>query len=244
MERTRHRASKSRAVVLLLALLATDGVLAVAAEARFEAAADIRAAAEAAARNRLADVPGQVTAQAEELDPRLQMPACEVPLAATVPPRSQLSSRLTAEVRCSGVRPWRLYVPVRVSVRQAVVVTAMPLERGKILAPGDVILADRELGLISGGYLTSVEAVNGQVLRRAVPAGAALSPSLLEAPVLIRRGQAVTLQARAGALTVQAPAVARGDGALGQLIEVQNLSSKKLVQAIVQSEKIVEIQLP
>lgn len=240
----RHETGKSRAAVLLLALLPLGGTPRAADMARFQAAADIRAAAEAVVRERLADVPGQVTAQAEELDPRLQMPACDAPLVASLPARTQLSSRLTAEVRCSGVRQWRLFVPVKVTLRQSVVVAALPLERGKVLAPGDVLLAERELGAINGGYLTSTEAVAGQVLRRAVPAGAALAPALLEAPVLVRRGQAVTVQAKSGALTVQAPAVARGDGALGQVIEVQNVSSKKILQAIVKNEKTVEIYLP
>jgi flagella basal body P-ring formation protein FlgA len=38
--------------------------------------------------------------------------------------------------------------------------------------------------------------------------------------------------------------VARGDGALGELIDVQNVSSKKILQAIVINEKTVEIHLP
>ncbi len=211
---------------------------------RFEAATRIRAAAEEAVRTRLADTPGQVRAEAEALDSRLLLPACDVPLAATVPARSQDSARLTAEVSCTGMRPWRLFVPVRVSVRRVVVVTALPLERGKTLTPDDVILAERDLAAVAGGYLTRIEAASGQVLRRAVPAGAALSPALLEAPLLIRRGQPVTLQARTGALMVQAPGLARGDGALGQVIEVQNASSKKIIQAVVLNEKTVEIRVP
>jgi hypothetical protein len=98
MTGTRHGTSKSRAAALLLALLPAAGSLPAADMARFQAAADIRAAAEAVVRERLADAPGQVTAQAEELDPRLQMPACDAPLVAALPARTQLSSRLTAEV--------------------------------------------------------------------------------------------------------------------------------------------------
>lgn len=225
---------------------ALAGATALAAgQARFEPAASIRAAAEAAVQARLADVQGQVTATAEAVDPRLLVPACDLPLAGSVPAaRTQDSARVTAEVRCDGSRTWRLFVPVNVTVRRAVVITAQPLERGKVLAPGDVILADREVGAIAGGYLTSVDAAVGRVLRRAVPAGAPLAPALLESPVLIRRGQAVTLEARTGALLVQAPGVARADGALGERIEVQNLSSKKVLQAVVKNEKYVEIRVP
>lgn len=214
------------------------------AAASFEDQARIRGAAEQAVRTQLAGTPGQLVVEAQALDPRLLMPACELPLQASAPRGMQGRARVTAEVSCKGQRAWRLYVPVNIKLRRAVVVTVQPLERGKALAPGDVILAERELAELSGGYLTSLDAVNGQVLRRAVPAGTPLSAALLEAPVLVRRGQPVTLQARSGGLSVQAPGVARGDGALGELIDVQNISSKKILQAIVINEKTVEIHLP
>lgn len=235
---------KAGAAGALLALLGAADPLPPAMAAQFEAPGSIRAAAEQAVLEQFAATAGQVSVEAQEPDPRLLLPACDVPLAATAPARSQDSARVTAEVRCAGSRAWRLHVPVNVTVRRAVVVTAQPLERGKVLAPDDVILAERELTGMTGGYLTRIEAATGQVLRRAVPAGAALTPGLLESPVLIRRGQPVTVQARSGSLTVQAPGVARGDGALGQVIEVQNSSSKKIVQAVVLNERSVEIRLP
>jgi len=238
-------ACESRVACLLLVswlLLALAGNPAGAAS--FEDHARIRDAAERAVRAQLADEPGQLVVEAQALDPRLLMPACEQPLQASAPRGMQGRARVTVEVSCMGQRAWRVYVPVGIRLRRMVVVTAQPLERGKVLAPGDVILAERELAELGSGYLTSLDAANGQVLRRAVPAGAPLSAGLLEAPILVRRGQPVTLQARSGALSVQAPAVARGDGVLGALIEVQNVSSKKIVQAVVINEQTVEIRLP
>ena len=149
-------------------------------------------------------------------------------------PRKQ-TSRVSAEVRCDGARSWRLNVPVNVTIRRELVVTAVPLERGKILTAGDVILAEREVGASPGGYLTTVDAAVGQVVRRATPAGVALSPAQLESPLLVRRGQPVTLEARSGAIVVQMAGVARGDGALGETVAVANLSSRKVMQGIVRS---------
>ena len=203
----------------------------------------IRSAAEQAALAPFANGPARVIAAAAPLDPRLRVHGCEQALTSTLPTPSQESGRVTAEVRCDGARPWRLFVPVRVSVYRTLAVAAVPLERGKVLAAGDVILAEREVGATPGGYLTTVDAALGRALRRNVAAGAMLAPTLLESPLMVRRGQSVTLEARAGAITVQMAGVARSDGALGQTIPVANTSSRKIMQGIVRSEKIVEIRL-
>lgn len=216
----------------------------VAAGVQWQDAASIRAAAEAAVSARLADSAGRVAVAAEPLDPRLRMPACDAALAADLPPVTRESSRVTAEVRCPGARTWRLFVPVRVAVTKTLVVAAVPLERGKVLADGDVILAAREVGALPGGYLTAPEAAVGRVVRRAIPAGAAVAPAALEMPVLVKRGQPVTIEARSGAIVVQMAGVARADGALGEMIAVQNLNSKKVLQGIVKNEKSVEIRVP
>jgi flagella basal body P-ring formation protein FlgA len=224
------------------ALLVLAPMLASAGE--WQGADTIQAAAVEAATSALGDAPGSVTAAAEPLDPRLRMAECDQPISASVASPSQDTSRVTAEVRCDGSRPWRLFVPVRVTVRRGLVVAAVPLARGKVLAAGDVILAERDAGALPGGYLTTTDAAVGRVLRRNLPAGAVLSPALLESPVLVKRGQPVTLEAKAGAITVQMTGVAQADGALGQTIPVRNDSSRKVLQAVVRNEKSVQIILP
>lgn len=207
-------------------------------------AALVGAAAEKAVRAHLASVDGDVSVAAEPLDPHLRLSACNQPLVADLPASARPSARLTVAVRCTGSAPWRVYVPVRVAVTRMLVVTATPLPRGKVLAPDDVILAEREISAAPGGYLTTVGAVTGRVLRRPVAAGVVLAPGLLDAPLLVRRGQAVTLEARSGGIAVQMAGIARGDGSQGERIEVENVSSGKVIQGIVKNEKTIEILLP
>ncbi len=204
----------------------------------------ILAAAERVALERFSDTDGQVSVRADALDPRLRLPACETALTGELPEATREAGRVTAEVSCPGVRPWRLFVPVRVSVQKPVVVATVPVERGKVLAAGDVILAQRAVSSAPAGYLGSVEAAVGQVLRRNVPAGAVLSPGLLNAPVLIERGRHVTLEARSGGIVVQMAGIAKADGALGETIPVQKLSSRKVLQGIGRNEKSVEVLVP
>lgn len=207
-------------------------------------AALIGEAAEDAARTHLSSAAGSVVVKAERLDPHLRLPACNQPLVADLPAAARLSARLTVAVRCTSNTPWRVYVPVRVTVTRMLVVTAAPLPRGKVLAPGDMILAEREISVAPGGYFTTLDAATGRVLRRPVAAGVVLSPGLLDAPLLVRRGQAVTLEARSGGIAVQMAGVSRADGSQGDRIEVKNISSGKVVQGIVKNEKTIEIPLP
>jgi len=153
------------------------------------------------------------------------------------------SARFTAEVRCEGSRPWRLYLPVRVTSIRPVVVATRALARDTVLAPGDVRLASADPATVPAGALHDQALVIGRVLRRPLDEGQAVTTALIAAPTLVRRGQQVTVEARSGLLAVRMEGVARGEGALGDLIEVENVTSGRTVQAVVRSAKSVEVLL-
>ena len=126
---------------------------------------------------------------------------------------------------------------------QPVVVAARALPRGTLLTPGDIELAEQDTGTLSYGYLLHPDHVTGNRVRRALAAGEVINPGLLETPNLVQRGQRVTLEARNGGLTVRMAGVAKADGIKGQVIEVENLRTKRIVQAVVRSAKSVEVLL-
>lgn len=236
-----HRVTTSH--WLLLATLLAGGLLQSGlawSTVAWQSHASIREAAAAAAR--LA-IPGPAEVAADSPDPRLRLTQCSQPLTATVPANGVRSARLTADVRCDGTQPWRLYLPVRVTSSRPVVVASRALTRDTVLAPGDVRLADSTSGAAPTGALHDVNLVVGRRLRRAADEGQALTASVLTAPTLVRRGQDVQVEAQAGGLQVHMAGVARGDGALGDIIDVENGSSGRVVQAVVRSAKSVEVLL-
>jgi flagella basal body P-ring formation protein FlgA len=205
--------------------------------------AEIRDAAAKAVQSAAADTAGTIEVVADSPDPRLQLPRCQEPLKAVLPSGTRLAGRLTVEVSCAGKRPWRLYLPVQIESSRPVVVAARSLARDTILAPADVRVAKLGPGVSGYGAVSDPAQVVGQRLKRSLEAGAPLSAALLDAPLIVRRGQQVMLEALAGGFAVRVAGVARSDGALGQLIEVQNGSSGKTVQAVVRSERTVEVLL-
>lgn len=200
----------------------------------------IREAAEAAVRQVM---PGPAELTADSPDPRLRLAACDRPLTSVAPGNGVRSARLTAEVRCQGTQPWRLYLPVRVTSTRPVVVTTRALARDTVLAPGDVRLAQLAPGAAHVGTLADPANAIGRRLRRPVDEGQTITTGLIAAPTLVRRGQQVSVEAKAGSLKVRMAGTALKDGALGDIIDVESSSSGRKVEAVVRSAKSVEVLL-
>ena len=80
------------------------------------------------------------------------------------------------------------------------------------------------------------------VARRSLPEGASLSHSLLAAPILVRRGDAVVVEARDGGLCIRTTGEALEDGAHGKLLKVRvDSGSKRVLRARVSGPRRVEV---
>ena len=75
----------------------------------------------------------------------------------------------------------------------------------------------------------TLDEVVGKEATRAVPAGTVLQTTALRAPVIIRRGEVITVYCRSPGIRVRTEARAREDGGLGDLISVEPLSDRKKV---------------
>ena len=197
--------------------------------------ADIARTAEASAARRLPPVSGRRELKAGRIDSRLRLPRCGQALTGDVPKGLARARRVTVAVRCPGPQAWRLHVPVSIAEVAPVVVSVAALQRGDTLKPSDFALEERDIGLLRQGYLTEIDAVVGHRLRRDLAAGQVVTPKLLFADPVIKRGQRVTLMAGAGAMRVRMAGTALADGAEGQRIPVRNLSSLREVEGVVRS---------
>lgn len=189
-----------------------------------------------AAETRLkAQWPGQdLLLEITEPDPRLHLSSCEVPLVAQPLRPGPIQSAITLSVSCAAPKPWRVYVPVRVSAMGDVLVASRALPAGTVLAAEDVVVARRQITDLSYGYLQRAEAGVGSILRRPVAEGAVILPSLLTQPMAVRRGQQVLIEAVQGPIRVQGAGEMLADGATGTRVKVRNLASGRVVEGLVQ----------
>lgn len=184
--------------------------------------------------------PGQTAqAEAQRLDPRLRLLACER-MHAFLPPGAQLTGTVHVGVRCVEAASWLVYVAVKVAVNDTVLMATRPLARGQVLAPQHFAAARRDVGALPPGYVSDATVASGKRLLQPVAAGTVLTQSMLEAPLLVRRGESVTIVARASGIEVRAAGTALADAAEGQVVDVRNVSSGRALRAVVVAPGVVE----
>ena len=217
---------------------------AIASAQQWQASADITAVAEAYVRKMTGNANGNTDVAAGALDPRLHLARCAQPLEAFVRRGTQVQARTIVGVRCSGSKPWKVYVPVDINTTATVYTVRATLPKGHLLTIDDLASDQRDVSRLGGGYFTSPDALLGQRLKQALVAGRMLTPAVLQADNIIRKGQTVTLLAIGGGINVAMSGKSLMDGALNQRIRAENLSSGRVIEGIVRSREHVEILLP
>ncbi|NDY42263.1 flagellar basal body P-ring formation protein FlgA [Dissulfurirhabdus thermomarina] len=160
------------------------------------------------------------------------------------PPRTGTGiGRVTCDVtvKVDGVPRRRVRVSAWVEVYRPVVCVTAALPRGHVLEASDLEVARLPLSRLRGEAVSSPEAAVGQAVRRSVRAGQALTTDLLMPPVVVHRGDVVTILAQSPALTVRVPGEVRQDGARGCMVRVRNLMSRKEVVARVVDARTVAV---
>lgn len=123
---------------------------------------------------------------------------------------------------------------------QTVVVAKRAIARGELVRAVDVELRERE-GNLPGGTLTTLQEVVGKVAQRSFKPNDVFQHSYLRAPWLVRRGETVSTFVRTGGIVVRSRAIAKQNGAMGELIAVETLSDKQRLDVTVSGPSEVTI---
>ena len=250
--RTSHAIFAVRlAFIVAIALLGYSSLISSVANAASNAVSgkqsldSIRAAAEEYVRSTAAEQlsvdPANTMVSAGDLDARLQFTACAGPLRTFTLNNALLSARNTIGVRCEQGAEWTVYLPVIVESNANVLVLRHPASRDDRLVAADV---DRQLRRVPGfgtQYIGDVAKLAEYRLKRGIPAGTILTGDMLRRDVVIRRGQRVTLIANVGGIDVRASGTALSDGGNADRIRVQNSSSHKVVEGVVEEGNLVRV---
>ncbi|HWR44356.1 flagellar basal body P-ring formation chaperone FlgA [Sporomusa sp.] len=119
----------------------------------------------------------------------------------------------------------------------------------RAMAGRDLITADsiaferRDIGRMPPGYFTDLNKILGLSVKRQMPPGTAITDSVLEKPVLIKRGKTIRVVAQIGGIEVTVPGISMQSGSEGQFIRVQNTNSKKVVTGRVVDETTVLVHI-
>lgn len=148
-------------------------------------------------------------------------------------------SRQRLDVSCADASGWSVTALVQASVFLPVVHAARVIERGQTISAEQLQLQEVNIGKAPRGFYNSFDEVVGQGAKRRVRAGQLIAPNLLTTPLLIRRGQQVTIVASQDGISASATGEALANGREGEVIRVRNLGSQKVIEAQVVEEGVV-----
>lgn len=193
----------------------------------------ILAAAKAHLQETTAQQTGKTRLELSPLDHRLRLAQCSEPLTTFSPPGASMKGKTTVGVHCDKPKPWTLYVSAHIAILGPVVVALHDLSRGSPIGPEDVTLVEKDISRLLRGHFNSPAQVVGRTLKRTLHRDRIVTPSLLLVQNTIKRGQQITILSGNGGIEVRMKGKALRNGNPDDLIPVQNLTTKKKLEAIV-----------
>ncbi len=178
-----------------------------------------------------------------EFDKRLRLHQCSSPLQTFWPLGNKRLGSTTVGVRCSGDKPWKIYVGAHIHIYKTVWVSKTGLNRNQVLDLATVSKEKRDITRLTAGYLLSDTPIEGMQIKRNIPANHVLTNIMLDSQKMVKRGERVTIVSKYGGIEVRAAGVALSDGSKGERIKVKNTSSKREIEAYVSGRHLVLVTL-
>jgi flagella basal body P-ring formation protein FlgA len=114
-----------------------------------------------------------------------------------------------------------------------IVVPAHDIARGQVIADSDLTYATVQGSALMAGTVTGMEALKDMEARRMLHAGEVLRADDVRRPVVVTKGQTVTMLFRAPGVELTAMGRAMGEGGVGDTVTVQNPSSFRMIAGVV-----------
>jgi len=170
----------------------------------------------------------------------------------------QQVSMATSPLTCAGGRsPWvgqqrfvitfatpqgdaRVAVFANVTRPLPVVKAVAPVERGKLITAADVAVELSEDSFLALGRrvpFDSIERLVGMEATRPIQAGEVVFTDSVRMPLLVKRGEEITVIAQGGGIRVRTVARARQDGARGELVQLETPGSRERFDAVVVGQR-------
>ena len=141
-------------------------------------------------------------------------------------------------------KPVEFEADAQVSLPPNVVVARRAIPRDSIITAADLQLCRNASADEAIDAFSAIEELVGQQAVRTISEGNVIGKQCVSRPLVVRRGEIVTVTARSEGIRVSTNARARGDGSLGDLIAVESLHDRKTFYARVCGTRETEIFAP
>lgn len=170
-----------------------------------------------------------------------KLPPCPQPLQIQRSnPQAPAWGRVSYLVSCPASPAWQTRGRVDISLSLELWVAHHGLKKWHVLQADDLQSRVLTVDRLYRNFTPTRQSLLGYRTLRKIRAGQLLSAADLGAPLLVHKGQEVTLYARTPEFSASMRGIALTDGELGESITVRNVTSNKEVQATVTAAGEVE----
>lgn len=149
---------------------------------------------------------------------------------------------LAVDIFSKGKKVDKVYIRARVEIIKDVVVAKRTLKRGIVIEKSDLSLEPRDISRISH-YYSSLDNLLGMETTTIIPSGRAVKEAMVREKPVIAKYDEVDIVVNIANLKVKARGKALQDGYTGKKIKVQNLITKKYLEAIVLNSSEVKVEV-
>lgn len=154
--------------------------------------------------------------------------------------RTLQAGRNGIEVSCDSPR-WKQNLAVQLHIYKEIAVLAKSANAGHKVNAADITFIRHDIGASSKDFYTKPSQVIGQQLKRSFRVGTLLTTDMLDAPLLIKRNDMVSIELIRPGIKIESKGVALENGQQGQRIRVRNIRSQRTITATVKEAGVVEI---
>jgi flagella basal body P-ring formation protein FlgA len=135
----------------------------------------------------------------------------------------------------------RLSATAQISVSMPVLVATRDIRQNERIRETDVQIEVARLDHPVSFYLRDVSDLRGRAANRVIARGETITTNSVVSGIVVKPGDSVRIIGKSGALQIAVAGEARAAGRIGDRIQVKNLQSGILLQAIVVDEGLVEV---
>ena len=132
-------------------------------------------------------------------------------------------------------------IRVRIEVLTDVVVTTGGIARDALIDQGDVTVKKKWLDTVTSGVVTDLAEVVGKKAAMRINAGTEITRNMLRSVPVVKKGEVVRILLESGPMMISAVGLCQEDGGQGDLIRVENTSSRKVIFARVTGRSTVKV---
>jgi len=182
---------------------------------------------------------GRISIDVANIDPRVIINACQVPLQANIP--ENVSRRnVNIKITCADSTPWQIYLHAKIERTFAVVVATNIIEKGVVLTTDNIGIEYIAPNKIRGEKLSNIQALLGSKAEKRIGKGRTITRRNV---CLVCKGDVITIVAKTKNFMVKTKGIALSSGNLHQQIKVKNTRSGRVIKPKISAINQVTINL-